>query len=316
MAVKEEFRQFEMEVGEIVEEMRSFTHEGSVATYIPELRHADPGTLGCALYTKNGTCVSFGDGEETFTLQSVSKVVALALAVMDSGEDQVFDKVGMEPTGGPFYSIARLALMNSSKPLNPMINAGALTVTSMIGGRTEAEKVERLLRFIRELTGNDALTYDSAVAASEFRTADYNRALAYLLKGEGVIDSDIGIEPLLDVYTKQCALSMSCCDLARIVFIFGHEGRSPETGEQIVPAPVARMVKTFMVTCGMYNESGELAIRAGIPAKSGVSGAILGSVPDGMGIGIYSPALNEKGNSRAGVELLKRLSRHFQLSIF
>ncbi|QQK80649.1 glutaminase A [Salicibibacter cibi] len=314
MALHEEFRQFEIEVGQIVEEMRVFTEEGKIATYIPELRHADPDALACALYTKNGTCVSFGDKDRKFTLQSVSKVVALALAVMDSGEEQVFDKVGMEPTGGPFYSITRLELTSRSKPLNPMINAGALTVTSMIGGRTETEKVERLLRFIRELTGDDTTTYDRAVAASELKTADHNRALAYLLKGEGVIDSDI--ESLLDVYTKQCALSMRCCDLARIGFIFGHEGRSPETGEQIVPVPVARMVKTFMVTCGMYNESGELAIKAGIPAKSGVSGAILGSVPNGMGIGVYSPALNEKGNSRAGVELLKRLSRHFSLSIF
>lgn len=310
----EDFAQFEIEVEEIVEEMRAFTGEGEVATYIPELRRADLDALGCALYTKNGICIGFGDKEQMFTLQSVSKVVALALAVMDSGEDKVFGKVGMEPTGGPFYSMARLELMNRSKPLNPMINAGALTVTSMIGGRTATDKLERLLRFVRELTGNEQLTYNRAVAASELETADHNRALAYFLKGEGVINSDV--EPLLDVYTKQCALSMTCCDLARIGFVFGHEGRSPETGEQIVPVPVARMVKTFMVTCGMYNESGELAIKAGIPAKSGVSGAILGSVPDGMGIGIYSPPLNEKGNSLAGVELLKRLSRHFHLSIF
>ena len=195
-----------------------------------------------------------------------------------------------------------------------MINAGALAVTNMIKGASIYDKLSRLLSFIHALTGNDTIGVDEYVAQSEYETADLNRSLAYFMRQHGVITGNI--EHLLELYTKQCAISVDCQDLARIGFVLANEGKDPYTGIGLIPTDVARIVKTFMVTCGMYNASGEFAIRVGIPAKSGVSGGILGAVPYGIGIGIYGPALDEKGNSIAGMKLLEQLSKEYNLSIF
>ncbi|MBP1914401.1 glutaminase [Lederbergia galactosidilyticus] len=220
----------------------------------------------------------------------------------------------MEPTGDPFNSVAKLESMTPSKPLNPMINAGALAVTHMIKGNSVDERFQRLLTFIRELAGNDTIQYNKEIARSEFETAHLNRALCYFLKQHRIIDEDV--EPLIDLYTKQCAIEMNCLDLSRIGVVFALDGGDPQTGKQIMPANIARICKTFMVTCGMYNASGEFAIKIGIPAKSGVSGGIMGAVPGKFGIGIFGPALDDKGNSIAGIKLLELLSKNYQLSMF
>ncbi|GAK14226.1 glutaminase [Geomicrobium sp. JCM 19039] len=233
---------------------------------------------------------------------------------MDHGEEEVFKRVGMEPTGDPYYSMARLELTRQAKPLNPMINAGALAITSMIKGRTVEERCERILSFVQTVAGDTSIRINQEVANSEYETTDKNRALAFYLKGEGIIENDI--DDLIRVYTQQCSIEVSCCHLARIGLIMGTRGYAMDDQRQIIPKEVAKLVKTFMVTCGMYNSSGELAIKSGIPAKSGVSGAILGSLPQGVGIGIYSPPLDEKGNSKVGIELLKNLSQKYDLSIF
>ncbi|MGG3924333.1 glutaminase A, partial [Geobacillus thermodenitrificans] len=202
--------------------------------------------------------------------------------------------------GDPFNSIAKLEEVQPSKPLNPMINAGALAVTHMIRGRSVEGRLERLLAFIRRLAGNEQITYSEEVAQSEFETAFLNRSLCYFLKQHGIIDEDV--EELMDLYTKQCAVEMTCIDLARIGLVFALDGRDPHSGELLMPLDVARICKTFMVTCGMYNASGEFAIKIGIPAKSGVSGGILAAVPGRCGIGIFGPALDDKGNSLTGVK--------------
>ncbi|WP_257350597.1 glutaminase A [Pseudalkalibacillus decolorationis] len=299
---------------ELVNRARKYTEYGKVANYIPALGRAEQSDLAIALYYKDGHCVKAGDVEKKFTLQSVSKVLTLALAIMDQGEEEVFRKVGMEPTGDPFNSIAKLETQIPAKPLNPMINAGALVVTNMIEGRSTHEKLGRLLTLIHDLTNNSKIDVDHGVAKSEYETAHLNRSLCYYMKQHGVITGEV--EELIDLYTRQCAIQVTCIDLARIGMVLANKGRDPLSNRLILPEGIATIVKTFMVTCGMYNASGEFAIRVGIPAKSGVSGGIIGLVPPNIGVGVYGPSLNEKGNSIAGVKLLEMLSQRYQLSIF
>jgi glutaminase len=297
-----------------VEEAKMFAEKGKVADYIPALGKANPNDLSIAIHFPDGNCESAGDIEKKFTLQSISKVISLALVLMDRGPDYVFERVGMEPTGDPFNSIAKLETMVPTKPLNPMINAGALVVTHMIKGDTVNDRLERLLSFVRDLAGDPTISYSEEVARSEFETSHLNRALCYFLKQHLIIDEDI--EQLMDLYTKQCAIEMNCFNMAQIGLVFAMDGADPVSGKQIMPKNIARICQTFMVTCGMYNASGEFAIKVGIPAKSGVSGGILGTVPGRMGIGLFGPALDEKGNSITGIKLMELLSEHYNLSIF
>ncbi|MFT4413937.1 glutaminase A [Fredinandcohnia humi] len=306
--------QSDIELKKLVEEAKKFTQYGKVADYIPELGKANPNDLSIAINYPDGRCFSAGDIEKKISLQSISKVISLALVLMDRGKDYVFERVGMEPTGDPFNSIAKLETTAPAKPLNPMINAGALVVTHMIQGENVEERFKRLLKFIQDLSGDTTVAYSENVARSEFETAFLNRALCYFLKQHGIIKEDV--EQLLDLYTKQCAIEMNCLDLARMGIVFAMDGVDPQSGKQIMPVDVARICKTFMVTCGMYNASGEFAIKIGIPAKSGVSGGIMGAVPGKFGIGIFGPALDEKGNSIAGIKLLEFLSKKYQLSMF
>lgn len=297
-----------------VKEHRQYTIDGTVANYIPELGSADPQTLGITLVQLDGSTYSAGDCTISFTLQSISKIVSLLLALMDHGPDTVFEKVGKEPTGDPFHSIAKLELMRPSRPLNPMINAGAIAVTSMIKGDDPDDKIERLLQLTRRLTRSDNVKVNERVYLSEKKTADRNRALAYFMRENGTIHGDV--EEILDVYFRQCAIEVHCSDLACMGAVLANEGRDLLSNQPVVPAEYARIVKTFMVTCGMYNASGSFAIDVGIPAKSGVSGGILALVPYRMGIGVIGPALNQYGNSVAGVRLLESLSKQWDLSIF
>ncbi len=302
------------ELKELVKEARKITKYGRVADYIPALGKANQNDLSIAINFPDGRCFSAGDIEKKISLQSISKVVTLALVLMDRGKQYVFERVGMEPTGDPFNSIAKLETMVPSKPLNPMINAGALAVTHMIKGDTVDERLHRLLTFIRELANNDTIHYNEEIAQSEYETAHLNRALCYFLKQHQIIEENV--EELIDLYTKQCAIEMNCLDLSRIGVVFALDGIDPDTGKQIMPSNVARICKTFMVTCGMYNASGEFAIKIGIPAKSGVSGGIMGAVPGKFGIGILGPALDQKGNSIGGIRLLELLSKTYNLSMF
>jgi glutaminase len=303
------------ELEELVQLVQPYTAKGKVATYIPELGKADPDDISVSIYniTEKG-CRSAGDIHKLFTLQSISKVITLALAIMDHDERYVFERVGMEPTGDPFNSIIKLETLSRSRPLNPMINAGALVVTNMIKGKSVDEKLQRILSFINALIGGSHTGFNDVVAHSEYSTAHLNRSLCYFMKQDGVLEGDV--EELIELYSKQCSIETTCYDLARIGAIFANNGICPETNKTLIPVHVARICKTFMVTCGMYNASGEFAIRVGIPAKSGVSGGILGVIPNIAGIGIYSPALDEKGNSLAGLRLLENLSRKYNVSIF
>ena len=298
----------------IIKSNKKYTNFGQVASYIPELKNANAEDLGICIIDKDNNIYYAGDYKKKFTIQSVSKTIILAMALMDNDWAYVFSKVGMEPSGDPFNSIMKLETDDTKKPCNPMINAGAIVTTSLIKGTTLKEKEERMLAFFRKIAKNDNIKINQAVYESEKLTGDRNRAMAYLLKNDGVINGDV--EEILDLYFKQCSIEIDCVDLARIGLIFANYGIDIETGERVISENVSRMVKTFMVTCGMYDASGEFAIKVGIPAKSGVGGGIMASVPRKMGIGVYGPSLDKKGNSIAGVKVLEDLSKQLELSIF
>ncbi|TJY40988.1 glutaminase A [Cohnella pontilimi] len=314
MPFTEEMNAIRACVNEHLEESRKLAAHGKVASYIPELGAAPREALGISILDKHGHSVTAGDCSFLFTMQSISKVFTLILALMDRGEDDVFSKVGKEPSGDNFNSMLKLELVEPGIPFNPLINAGAIVISSLIRGADSEEKYQRILSFFRDLSGNDKLDGNTEVYRSESATAHRNRSLAYFLKDNGVLTDDV--EEVLEVYFRHCAVEISCRDLARMALVLACGGTDPATGRQIIPRRYVQIAKTFMVTCGMYNASGEFAIQVGLPAKSGVSGGILTMVPGRFGIGVVGPSLNPKGNSVAGVHLLESLSREFDWSMF
>lgn len=286
---------------------------GEVANYIPELDKAKKDALGICIYDIDGNEYCAGDCEEKFTIQSISKIITLMLAILDNGEEYVFSKVGMEPTGDPFNSIKKLETSSRKRPYNPMINAGAIAVSSMIKGKDAREKFQRLLDFVRKISEDDTLDVNYKIYCGESETGNRNRAMGYFLKSQNIIEGNV--EDALDVYFKQCSIEATAKNLARIGLFLARGGKT-STGEQVINPRIATIVKTLMVTCGMYDSSGEFAIRVGIPSKSGVGGGILSVVPGKMAIGVYGPSLDEKGNPIAGVALLEDLSKKLNLTIF
>jgi glutaminase len=293
---------------------RPCSAQGKVADYIPELSKANPQALGISIATCDGQVISVGDCDTKFTLQSISKVISLIRALEDWGEEAVFHKVGMEPTGDPFNSIIRLETLNHNKPLNPMINAGAIAVASMIKGKSVEERFQRILSLLKTMTDNPELTLNEKVYQSEKETGDRNRSLAYFMKSTGIIETDV--EEALDLYFRFNSIDVGCSDLAKIGCFFSNRGNLPNHTEEWVSLTHISIAKTIMLTSGMYNASGEFAIHVGFPAKSGVSGGILASVPGQMGIGVIGPAIDERGNSVAGVHVLKALSKDLSLHMF
>lgn len=298
----------------LVEKNRVYGKEGNVASYIPALSKANADDLGIYVVDSKGKEYYSGDYDKKFTMQSISKIVSLILAIRDNGRYNVFKKVDVEPTGMGFNSIVNLEASDSGKPYNPMINAGAIVTTSLIDGRNVEEKLEKILDFMRTVTNNKYIDVNEEVYLSEKETGNRNRALAYFMKSTGVLEGNV--EEILELYFKQCSIELTAKDLARFGAVLANDGVIPWTNEKIIPKEVCRIVKTIMVTCGMYDASGEFAVNAGIPAKSGVGGGIIATVPRKFGIGIYGPSLDEKGNSIAGLKLIKDFSNELDLSIF
>lgn len=299
---------------EILDKCRPYSINGRVADYIPELRKANPQALGISIANCDGRVISVGDCGIPFTLQSMSKVISLLLALQDNGQEAVFHKVGMEPTGDPFNSIIKLETLHGHKPLNPMINAGAIAVASMIKGNSVDERFRRILVFVQTITDNPTLSLNEEVYQSERKTGDRNRSLAYFMKSTGIIETDV--EEALDLYFRFNSINVQCSDLAKIGCFLANQGRLHTGQKLLVSAKHIRVAMTIMFTSGMYNASGEFAIHVGFPAKSGVSGGILAVVPGKMGIGVIGPAIDQKGNSVAGVQVLKTLSEDLSLGIF
>lgn len=298
----------------IIENNRMYTKQGELASYIPELTKANKNALGVCITTLDGEEICAGDCETKFTIQSISKVISLIIAFMDNGEEKVFSKVGVEPTSEAFNSITNLETKNLHKPLNPMINAGAIAIVSLIKGKDSEEVFSKILNFTRKMTGNPNLVVNEDIYRSEKSTGHRNRSLAYFMKSTGIIDKDI--EETLDAYFKQCSIEVTCKDISRIGAVLANDGIVPWTGEKLIPKDIAKTVKAIMITCGMYDESGQFAVNIGIPAKSGVGGGVMATVPSKMGIGVVGPALDDKGNSIAGIKVLEDISKKLNLSIF
>ena len=289
---------------------QGFLSSGRVATYIPELSKADPNRFGAYIALQSGKFVCAGDWEARFTMQSISKVVSLLLALQTAGYGKVFEKVGMEPTGDPFNSMIRLET-SAPTPSNPMINAGAIVVVSCIDCK---DPVGEVLSLIRRLCGNSGIGCDEAVYRSEKQQGMRNRAMAYLLKGEGILEGDV--EQVLDLYFRMCSISVDCRDLARLGLVLACDGINPRTGERLVESWEVRIVKTLMLTCGLYDSSGAFAVKVGVPSKSGVGGGLVSCVEGEMGIGICGPALDEKGNSVGAQRMMEYLSHQLNLHLF
>lgn len=293
---------------------KDYTALGETVSYIPALATKNSDALGVAVCDTNGYMQVAGDFDKRFTLQSISKVFALLLALHDNGSDEVFNRVGMEPTGDPFNSIIKLETMGPARPLNPLINAGAIAVCDLINGKSVRKKVERIIEFISMITGNSLIEIDSEIYESEKESGHRNRALAHFLKDLGLLTGKV--DDVLEIYFKQCAILVNCKDLAIAGSVLVNDGKELLSKKELIAPQYCQLAKALMATCGLYDGSGEFAIKAGMPAKSGVSGGILVAVPKKMGIGVFGPALDKKGNSIAGVKLLEILSKKWGLSIF
>lgn len=300
-------------INDIIRESKIHIRNGNVATYIPELSKMDKNILGISITDFQGNMYNAGNTDVKFTLQSISKPIVLLLALMENGEE-IFDKVGMEPTGDPFNSMLRLETFDTGKPLNPMINAGAITVASTIKGANLMEKINKVLYLIRLLSNNDTIKINDKVFQSELRTGHRNRAIAYFLKDNGIIEGNV--DDALALYFKQCSIEVTTKDLANIAMVLANDGVDFKNNRRLIPSNYANLVKSLMLTCGMYDHSGEFASTVGFPAKSGVSGGILGVAPRKLGIGVIGPALDVKGNSIAGIKMLEKLSDVLDLNIF
>jgi len=278
---------------------------GVLANYIPELAEADPERLGASIAMVDGELYASGDTDSLFTIQSISKPFVYALALADRGFERVLDKVGVEPSGEPFNEIS---LEDSSgRPLNPMINAGAITTHSLVGTETmnPAERMERVISGLSAFAGR-SLDVDEAVYSSEIEHAHRNLAIAHMLRSHDILtENPAGV---VEGYTRQCSLLVTVQDLAMMAATLANYGIQPVTGEQVVPKTVVRQVLSVMFTCGMYNAAGDWATQVGIPAKSGVGGGIIGAVPGQLGLATFSPRLDVHGNSVRGVSLFERFS--------
>ncbi len=284
--------------------------EGHVATYIPELSKSRPDALGLCIVDADGETYKIGDTNLRFTIQSISKVVSLCMALELHGVDEVFSHVGMEPSGEAFNSIVELDIQ-SNRPFNPMINSGAITVESLI---IDYKSFDDMLEFTRKLCSDPEITLNRQVFNSEIATCDRNRAIAYLLKSKGVINTNV--DTSIDLYTKMCSLNVTAEALANFGRLLAFDGVDPATGKRLLQTATVQTVKTIMLTCGMYDGSGNFAVEVGIPTKSGVGGGLLSVVDRTMGIGVYGPALDAKGNCIAGKPMLKYLSEKLDLHIF
>ena len=300
-------------VKEIADEMRQRPDRGEVASYIPELARVDDKAFGLVVIDAEGNVAAGGDADTPFSIQSISKVFTLTLALGKVG-DRLWRRVGREPSGSAFNSIVQLEVERGI-PRNPFINAGAIAVTDLIlSGHKPREALGEILRFMRFLAQDTTITIDEAVAASEQRTGFRNAALANYMKSFGVLENPV--DYTLGVYFHHCAIAMSCRQLATAGRFLAHLGRDPSTGYSVVQPERARRINAVMLTCGHYDGSGEFAYRVGLPGKSGVGGGILAIAPGKASIAVWSPGLDASGNSHLGRIALEALTKRMGWSIF
>ncbi|MCW5935680.1 MAG: glutaminase A [Fimbriimonadaceae bacterium] len=285
--------------------------EGQVADYIPELAKANPDWFGICVVTVDGRVYEIGDFDRRFTIQSVSKPFVYGLALEDHGRDHVLTKVGVEPTGDAFNSIIKLDATN--RPHNPCVNAGAIATTGLIKGTDPTDRLNRVLDLFEKYFGRE-VNVDMSVFMSERTTGNRNLAIAYLMLNFGMIGENV--QQILDLYFQQCSVLGNCRDLATMAATLANSGVNPVTGVRAVQSEYVRDILTVMYTCGMYDYAGQWAYTVGLPAKSGVSGCILAVFPNRLGIAVYSPLLDERGNSVRGIKVCEGLSQGFGMHVF
>jgi len=286
-------------------------HTGEVATYIPELGKANPDKLAISVVTADGQVYEAGDTQQTFTIQSISKPFTYGIALEDNGRSAVIDKIGVEPTGEAFNSISLDPA--TGRPLNPMINAGAIATTSLVEGKTTKQKMHRILDAFARYTGRK-MDVDNNVYLSESETGHRNRAIAYMLRNFDIITDDP--LPSLEAYFMQCSILVNCRDLGMMAATLANGGLNPLSGTRAVIGDYVESMLSVMGSCGMYDAAGEWIYNVGMPAKSGVAGGILAVLPGQLGIGVFSPRLDKHGNSVRGIGICRELSQRFDLHMF
>lgn len=298
-------------LNEISEELSNFNNPGKVATYIPELSKVNPSKFGVHLYCTSGSHHAFGDTQERFSIQSISKVFSLSLVMRLLGDD-LWKRMDVEPSGNAYNSLFQLERENGI-PRNPFINSGALVLADILVSEFDHPK-DKLLNFVRNISEVPSIDFDEKVAQSEKHHGHRNAALANLMKSFGNIKNDIST--LLDVYFYQCSIAMSCEELAKAFMVYANEGKILNNNEEILNPMKVQRINALMQTCGFYDEAGEFAFRVGLPGKSGVGGGIVAIHPEKYSVAVWSPKLNERGNSLLGMETLERLTTKTGLSIF
>lgn len=288
--------------------------EGKVATYIPALAQVDPYQLGVCLYNvDSGQKKCAGAADVRFAIESVSKVITLLYAIERLGLAAVEEQVGTRQTGFAFDTILNMEITKETKPLNPFVNSGAILVSSLIEEEDHLSPFEQILNFTREICNDSQITLNEEIYQSELRTGDMNRSLAYYLKAKETLANDVTTS--LETYFKQCSMMVTCESLANLGAVLANDGIAPWNGERIISSDAATYTKSVMMTTGLYNESGTYSVKIGVPTKSGVGGGLVASAPK-YGIGIFSPALDQAGNSVAGLALLEMISHELELDIF
>jgi glutaminase len=288
-------------------------YESGAGYHKPEVLDEEQERFSICLATTNGQVFVAGDHDRPFALQSISKMFVYGLALETCGRERVLARVGVEPSGDAFNSI--IFDERHNRPFNPMVNAGALATTDLVGDGDSAEPALGLiLDTLRSYAGNEGLVVDEEVFEAEMRTADRNRATAYLMRSEGMLEGDV--EATLALYLRQCSVCVTCRELAIMAATLANGGINPATGERALGSRHVRDVLSVMHTCGMYDFAGEWAYRVGIPAKSGVSGGVLAVVPGKLGIGVFSPGLDAYGNSVRGTAVCEEISERLGLHVF
>ena len=296
---------------QVVEKVRPLLGQGKVADYIPALANVDSNKLGIAVTTIDGTTIGAGDYLEPFSIQSISKVFSLTLALTLYEESEIWSRVGKEPSGQSFNSLVQVEL-EKGLPRNPFINAGALIIADLLQARLGAPK-HRMLEVVRELSDNPSIMYDKVVASSEYEHSARNAAIAYLMKSFGNFNNDV--DTVLQSYFHYCAMRMSCADLSKAMLYLANRGKSL-AGSQLITPVQTRQMNALLATSGLYDGAGEFAYRVGMPGKSGVGGGIIAVIPGDMSVCVWSPELDLNGNSLAGTAALEEFCQRLGRSIF
>jgi len=295
----------------VPDELKNLEDKGKVASYIPELKNVDPNKLGINLITVNNKNYSLGDSDEKFSIQSISKVLALTLA-FKLDDSKLWERIGVEPSGTSFNSMIQLEY-EKGIPRNPLINAGALVLCDILVSRLKNPR-EEFIEFLRNISGDPNIDCSFKVFESEKQTGFRNTALINLMKSFGNIKNKI--ESVLDLYYHLCSIEMSCKQLSQVFLYQASNGIHPATNIEVVSASKSKRINAIMQLCGFYDEAGEFAFKVGLPGKSGVGGGIIAIHPGEFSIAVWSPRLNKKGKSYKGMKILEYLTTQTKSSIF